>query len=63
MQRHKMQKPYGETVPTDDQFSEDCLNVNNPGGFQDLDGVVEPVSLDDMLKFILANQPSLPPLK
>ena len=48
MQRHKMQKPYGETVPTDDQFSEDCLNVNNPGGFQDLDGVVEPVSLDDM---------------
>lgn len=48
MQGHKMQKPYGETAPTEDQFSEDCLNVNNPGELQDLDGVVEPVSLDDM---------------
>ena len=48
MQRHKMQKIYGETEPTEDQFSEDGLNFNNPGDPQDLDGVVDPVSLDDM---------------
>lgn len=43
-----MQKIYGETEPTEDQFSEDGLNFNNPGDPQDLDGVVDPVSLDDM---------------
>lgn len=48
MQRHKMQKTYGETAPTEDQFSEDGLNFASPGDPQGLDGVVDPVSLDDM---------------
>ena len=48
MQRHKMQKAYEETAPTEDQFSEDGLNFNNPDDPRDMDGVADTVSLDDM---------------
>ena len=53
MQRHKMQKSYGEAAPTEDTFSEDSLNFCNPDDFQGLDGVMDPVSLDDMTEINL----------
>ena len=48
MQRHKMQKSYGEAAPTEDEFSEDSLNFCNPDDIQDLNGVMDSASLDDM---------------
>ena len=63
MQRHKMQKIYGETEPTEDQFSEDGLNFASPGDPQGLDGMVDSVSLDDMpeVSFGPSAEPSAEP--
>ncbi|MDD4701897.1 MAG: nucleotide exchange factor GrpE [Desulfovibrio sp.] len=59
MQRHKMQKSYGEAAPTENPFSEDSLNFCNPEDIQGLDGVMDPVSLDDMTEVNLEQNTEL----
>ncbi len=60
MQRHKMQKSYGEAAPTEDEFSEGSLSFCNPDDIQDINGVMDSVSLDDMpdVDFAQSAEPS-----